>query len=246
MAFLNNIFNLNKDVATSSAVAEEDMIPLKTYLKKFGAYDAPSYGMTEYPDNELFEGIKTYQRKNNLTVDGTMKKDGETITSMNKELSRNKPSRLDFNGKELSWYEDDNRVASWKGMSGKPDYQCKEYDSIKNKGPLPEGKWLVRQAQHQNFYKNQSETEQNISKYSLGIFGKWRGGQNAWGNNRIWIEPAKGTDNKNRTDLSIHGGKEYGSGGCIDLTDKMDEFTKRFKNYGHDMILNVKYDKDCW
>lgn len=246
MAFLNNIFNLNKDVATSSAVAEEDMIPLKTYLKKFGAYDAPSYGMTEYPDNELFEGIKTYQRKNNLTVDGTMKKDGETITSMDKELSRNKPSRLDFNGKELSWYEDDNRVASWKGMSGKPDYQCKEYDSIKNKGPLPEGKWLVRQTQHQNFYKDQSQFDQIKSKYGLGIVGKWRGGQNSWGNNRIQLEPAKGTDNKNRTNLSIHGGKEDGSSGCIDLTDKMDEFTNRFKNYGHDMILNVKYDKDCW
>lgn len=38
-----SIFNLNRDVATSSAVAEEDMIPLKTYLKKFGAYDTPSY-----------------------------------------------------------------------------------------------------------------------------------------------------------------------------------------------------------
>ena len=31
-----------------------------------------------------------------------------------------------------------------------------------------------------------------------------------------------------------------------DLTDKMDEFTNKFKKYGHDMILNVKYDKDCW
>ena len=76
--------------------------------------------------------------------------------------------------------------------------------------------------------------------------GKWRGGKDSWGNNRIWLEPAQGTDNKDRTGLSIHGGKEYGSGGCIDLTDKMDEFTDKFKKYGHDMILNVKYDKDCW
>lgn len=238
-----SIFNLNKDVARSSAVAEEDMIPLKTYLKKFGAYDTPSYGMTRYPDNELFEGIKTYQRKNNLTVDGTMKREGETISSMNKELARNKPSRLGFNGKELSWYEDDNKVASWKGMSGKPGYQCKEYDVVKNKGPLPEGKWLVRQSQHQNY--DQTQTTWGRIKNNLGG-GEWRGGKDSWGNNRIWIEPAKGTDNKNRVDLSIHGGKEYGSGGCIDLTDKMDEFTDRFKKYGHDMILDVKYDEDCW
>lgn len=244
MPIFNNIFNLNKDVVTSSAVAEEDMIPLKTYLKKFGAYDTPSYGMTEYPDDQLFEGIKTYQRKNNLTVDGTMKREGETIASMNKELSRNKPSRLGFNGKELSWYEDDNKIASWKGMSGKPDYQCKEYDVVTNKGPLPEGKWLVRQSQHQNYDQTQTTIKQKL--YNTLGGGEWPWGKYSWGNNRIWLEPAKGTDNKNRTNLSIHGGKEYGSGGCIDLTDKMDEFTNRFKNYGHDMILNVKYDEDCW
>ena len=239
-------FKLNKDVASSSAVAIEDMLPLKSYLKKFGAYDVPSYGMTEYPDNELFEGIKTYQRKNNLTIDGIMKKDGETINSLNQEISQNKPSRLEFNGRELSWFEDDKKTNSWKGMSGKPDYQCKEYDGVKDKGPLPEGKWLVRQSQHQNFYKDQSKFDQFRSEYGFGIMGKWRGGKDSWGNNRIWLEPAQGTDNKDRTNLSIHGGKEYGSKGCIDLTDKMDEFTDKFKKYGHDMILNVKYDKDCW
>lgn len=42
----------------------------------------------------------------------------------------------------------------------KPDYQCKEYDGVKDKGPLPEGKWLVRQSQHQNFYKDQSKFDQ--------------------------------------------------------------------------------------
>ena len=222
------------------------MLPLKSYLKKFGAYDVPSYGMTEYPDNELFEGIKTYQRKNNLTIDGIMKKDGETINSLNQEISQNKPSRLEFNGRELSWFEDDKKTNSWKGMSGKPDYQCKEYDSVKDKGPLPEGKWLVRQSQHQNFYKDQSKIGQLKSEYGFRIMGGWPGGKDSWGNNRIWLEPAQGTDNKDRTNLSIHGGKEYGSKGCIDLTDKMDEFTDKFKKYGHDMILNVKYDKDCW
>ena len=235
---------LNKDVATYSAVAIEDMLPLKTYLKKFGAYDVPSYGMTEYPDNELFEGIKNYQRKNNLMVDGIMRKDGETINSLNKEISQNKPSRLEFNGQELSWFEDDKKIAAWRGMSGNPHYQCKEFDTIENKGPIPEGKWLVRQSQHQNYDKSQKTIKQKL--YNTLSRGEWPGGRYSWGNNRIWLEPVQGTDNKNRTNLSIHGGKEYGSKGCIDLTDKMDEFTEKFKKYGHDMILRVKYDKDCW
>ena len=153
---------------------------------------------------------------------------------------------LDFNGRELRWHQNNEVTNLWKAMSGQPNYQCKEYDSLKDKGPLPEGKWLVRQSQHQNFYKDQSKFDQFRSEYGFGIMGKWRGGKDSWGNNRIWLEPAQGTDNKDRTNLSIHGGKEYGSGGCIDLTDKMDEFTDKFKKYGRDMLLNVKYDKDCW
>lgn len=246
MILLNDVFKLTNDVSSSSTVAENDMLPLKTCLKKFGAYDIPSYGMTTYPDDELFEGIKTYQRKNNLTIDGIMKKEGETINWLNREMSHNNPSRLEFNGRELSWYENDKKTATWEGISGKPNYQCKEYDTIKNKGPIPEGKWLVRQSQHQNFYKDQSKFDQIKSEYGSGIFGKWKGGKYSWGNNRIGLEPAKGTDSKNRTNLSIHGGKEAGSGGCIDLTDKMDEFIDKFKKYGYDMILDVKYDKDCW
>ncbi len=153
---------------------------------------------------------------------------------------------LDFNGRELRWHQNNEVTNLWKAMSGQPNYQCKEYDSLKDKGPLPEGKWLVRQSQHQNFYKDQSKFDQFRSEYGFGIMGKWRGGKDSWGNNRIWLEPAQGTDNKDRAGLSIHGGKEYGSGGCIDLTDKMDEFTDKFKKYGRDMLLNVKYDKDCW
>lgn len=252
MSFFNNALSLNKDVAASSVVAEEDMMPLKSYLKKFGAYKTPSYGMTQYPDDELFDGIKTYQKKNNLTVDGVMKRDGETLQSLNKELAKNKPSYLGFNGKELSWIEDEKKAASWKGMSGKPDYQCKEYTSTQDKGPLPEGKWLLRQAQHQN-YDDLSFGEKATSVVggvTNAVFskplGKWPGGTYSWGKNRIWLEPVKGTDNQDRTGLTIHGGKSYGSQGCIDLTDKMEEFTDRFKKYGNDMILDVKYDDDCW
>ena len=158
-------------------------------------------------------------------------------------LTQNNDAYLDFNGRELRWHQNNEVTNSWKAMSGKPDYQCKEYDSVKDKGPLPEGKWLVRQSQHQNY--DQTQTVWDKLKNNLGK-GRWPGGKDSWGNNRIWLEPAQGTDNKNRTGISIHGGKEYGSGWCIDLTDTMDEFTDKFKKYGHDMILNIKYDKDCW
>ncbi len=206
--------------------------PFENTVNTFGlSQDKQSYGLGSDSQNQTFG-----QENNNSTQWGLN----------NTPLAQNNNAYLDFNGKELRWYQNNEVTNSWKAMSGKPDYQCKEYDSVKDKGPLPEGKWLVRQSQHQNFYKDQSKIGQLKSEYGFGIMGGWPGGKDSWGNNRIWLEPAQGTDNKDRTNLSIHGGKEYGSKGCIDLTDRMDEFTDKFKKYGHDMILDVKYDKDCW
>ncbi len=245
-------FCLNKDVSRHNSVSEKDMIPLKTKLSQFGAYTTPNYGMTEYPDDELFEGIKMYQRKNGLNVDGVMKKNGETLSSMNKELAKHKPAYLKFNGKELSWNEENKPIRSWRGMSGQPDYQCKKYIPESYKGPLPEGKWLVKQSQYQKYddlsfgEKIANHTSFISEKVRNKPSGKWKGGTAAWGKHRIWLEPADGTDNKNRTNLSIHGGESLGSGGCVDLADKMEDFIEYFKKYGSDMILDVKYDQECW
>ena len=52
-------------------------------------------------------------------------------------LTQNNDVYLDFNGRELRWRQNNEVTNSWKAMSGKPDYQCKEYDSVKDKGPLP-------------------------------------------------------------------------------------------------------------
>lgn len=243
---------LNKDVSRHNSVSEEDMIPLKTKLSHFGAYTIPKYGMTEYPDDELFEGIKRYQRKNGLTIDGVMKKNGETLSSMNNELAKHKPAYLKFNGKELSWNEENKPIRFWRGMSGNPDYQCKKYVKENYKGPLPEGKWLVKQSQHQSYddlslwEKTKNNIDPLVDTFLNRRSGSWLGGTKAWGKHRIWLEPADGTDNKNRTKLSIHGGEVLGSGGCLDLADKMDDFIEYFKKYGDDMILDVKYDKECW
>ena len=58
-------------------------------------------------------------------------------------LTQNNDAYLDFNGQELRWHQNNEVTNSWKAMSGKPDYQCKEYDSVKDKGPLPRKTCLV-------------------------------------------------------------------------------------------------------
>lgn len=234
------IFSLKQRVSSNSNADLDDIIPVKETLNKFGAYDIPDYGLTKYPDNQMIDGIKMYQKKNNLNIDGIMNPDGETVKSINDELKNNGTAHIKFDGKAASWVQDGKVTNSWPAMSGKPDYQCKEYESKPDKGPIPEGKWIMRQESYHN-YDKEARWFDPIPK-----IGNWQGGKSAWGNDRVWLEPAQGTDSKGRGGFSVHGGDELGSAGCIDLADKMPEVVDKFKKHGKDVIVDVKYPKDCW
>lgn len=51
-----------------------------------GYYKEPEWGMTKFSDGQMFEGIKKFQKDNNLQVDGVMKAGGETENAFNKVL----------------------------------------------------------------------------------------------------------------------------------------------------------------
>ena len=143
-------------------------------------------------------------------------------------------AKLLFDGSSLKWEEGGAVVKEWPAMSGKQGFQSSKYTSIPNAGPIPEGKWHVRQENHQSA---------DFIDHALGsvMVGKWRGGYSSWGNDRIQLEPDKKTDTKGRTNLFIHGGASLGSRGCLDLAGGMSNFMNYFDSYGEDMDLIVKY-----
>ena len=65
-------------------VEEDDTLKAKSALNQIGYYKKPDYGMTPYPDQTLFDGIKNFQKDQNLTIDGLMTPGGETEIRMNK------------------------------------------------------------------------------------------------------------------------------------------------------------------
>ncbi len=154
--------------------------------------------------------------------------------------SRNKPGEtLTFNGKYLIWLGQQNdKKYEWRAISGKSGYQSGKHQKLADKGPIPEGTWLVKQ--------NQSQAIGDRAWYEViaAELGRtaWPGGESAWGKHRIWLEPADDTNTHSRTGFSIHGGDDPGSAGCIDLTKNMQDFISKFIRYGHDMILKVKYE----
>ena len=70
-------------MASDAAADKDDVLEVKQRLNALGHYEIPIYGMTRYPDHRLFEGIKSFQRDQNLTVDGYMKPGGETEDALN-------------------------------------------------------------------------------------------------------------------------------------------------------------------
>lgn len=74
-------------IGRNSEGNQEDILPVKNSLKSLGYYKEPDYGMTEYPDDEMFDGIINFQKKYNLKTDGIMKPRGETEKKMNDILN---------------------------------------------------------------------------------------------------------------------------------------------------------------
>lgn len=80
-------FRLNKTVDRASNVDLDDVWSLKHALQGLGYYRPPDFGMHKYPDAELFDGIKRFQKEQGLTIDGVMNPDGETATKLGEIIS---------------------------------------------------------------------------------------------------------------------------------------------------------------
>ncbi|MGK5092123.1 DUF3892 domain-containing protein [Deltaproteobacteria bacterium TL4] len=144
-----------------------------------------------------------------------------------------------FNGRELCWMENKKAVDCWPATSGADGYTSSAYQSLKDKGPILEGEWYVRQDRYQSKPPRGADWIQDLLEL-IGQ-GNWPWGESAWGKNRVWLIPKRKTVTLGRSGFSIHGGDTPGSAGCIDLTSRMTLFTMRFLSFGRNMILKVKY-----
>jgi hypothetical protein len=131
-------------------------------------------------------------------------------------------------------------------VSGRTGFQAKAYQTRHDIGPIPEGRYLIRQRNLQTM----SEVDDMVGTIADSVsqviahrkVGAWPGGSIAWGVHRVQLEPLPGTNTFGRRNFFIHGGASYGSAGCIDLAMHMHEFVHVFRVAGEDMVVTVKYD----
>jgi hypothetical protein len=142
---------------------------------------------------------------------------------------------LHFDGKRLLLFGGKTEY-SYPAVSGKPSKDGKfnytpEHQKTPNGGPIPEGTYWI----------NPNEI------WELEWYDFWTN-ENAWGKYRVTIHPFRTTVAHGRGGFFIHGGKNPGSIGCIDLTSNITQFVRDLEKEGArrkcQIHLTVKYEVD--
>ena len=177
------------------------------------------------------------------------------ISETGTKLSLSPNASLLFDGEELHWLADGQKIKSWDAESGltilntpPSDYDKlinryikdkEEWSKDKNAGPIPQGEYSVGPLQTRSG-DNQSLGMLETFWYIITGQVEEDKGSNisfnsdtilskiSWGNFRLKITPTGNQDMYNRGSFYVHGGSMSGSHGCIDLTDEMGDFAKFF------------------
>jgi len=80
-------FKLKSSVGADYNHDLDDVFKAKRTLKDLGHFETPDYGLTEYPDQPLFDGVKSFQKAHGLKTDGIMKSGGETERAIGKAIA---------------------------------------------------------------------------------------------------------------------------------------------------------------
>lgn len=78
---------LKKTIGANSSTDPDDVLIAKRSLERLGYYERPEWGLGDFTDEKLFDGIKQFQRDNGLEVDGVMKPGGETEQALVPQLA---------------------------------------------------------------------------------------------------------------------------------------------------------------
>jgi len=82
-----SIFALNGSIDPDTTMDEDDVFNTKSALNTLGHFKTPKHGLTRFPDQPLIDGVKSFQRTNELRVDGVMKPDGPTAGRVDQRLA---------------------------------------------------------------------------------------------------------------------------------------------------------------
>lgn len=82
-------FSLKTPLAANTHVDLDDAIKTKIALQRLGYYKAPGYGMTPYPDAQLFDAVSNLQRDKGMRATGEVRPGEDTEKAIRTALDTN-------------------------------------------------------------------------------------------------------------------------------------------------------------
>lgn len=108
-------FTLKAPLASNANVDLDDAMKTKLALQRLGYYKTPSYGMTPYPDQPLFDAVADLQRDKGLRRTGEVRPGDDTEKAIRVALSETTPNaseNSDKKGKYIWRTRGDSKVRS--------------------------------------------------------------------------------------------------------------------------------------
>ncbi len=84
---LNTFFSVGNTISPSANTQPDDVLKTKSALAQTGDYKVPDFGITDIPDMGMIDGLKSFQQKNGLKVDGVMKPNGPTEAKLGETMA---------------------------------------------------------------------------------------------------------------------------------------------------------------
>ena len=116
---------------------------------------------------------------------------------------------MTFDGQNLGLFKNGRLQDHLDGQSGQDGFQSSGYQNVKDKGPIPEGRYYVNQKERQTItpwdagWGTLAPMLKKINPSARG--GKWQGGPVAWGTRRAWLRPDKKAPRRHRAALHHQG-----------------------------------------
>ena len=90
-------FRVGRTIARNASADQNDTINVKRALQALGSYEEPAWGLSPWPDEPMFQGIRAFQVDNGLRPDGVIKPNGSTERTLDESLrnryEKNRSSR---------------------------------------------------------------------------------------------------------------------------------------------------------
>jgi hypothetical protein len=86
---------LKSPIGTNYRVDTTDLMNTKRALNQLGYYNIPAHrGIDDWTDDAMFDGIRRFQKDNNLKIDAFMRPGGPTESAINQRLRGNNRATL--------------------------------------------------------------------------------------------------------------------------------------------------------